>query len=455
MGERESERARERYVKEEEGKEEEEVQKERNESMSSVVAETVVAGGDGDGSPNNNSGAMPSPNHQQSEEGLDMSCYAPIRVLSSADAYDALHAKLPYTARNDHYAMYSPVYGGIVTDPALMVVPLDDHMVNRGHAVFDTCNVMKGKAYGLDFHLERLCRSARQARIDYEPYYSVEKMRWIVLSTIAASGKREGVLVRMWLTAGRGNFSITPSKCPVGASFYVVVHEYQPKAELLERGIKEVTVPSIAMKCPLLATMKSNNYLINALCAMEAEDRGGHLGIQFDENGNVGEFSIGSLAIVDSDNVLRTPTLRRILRSTTLIRASELAPQLVEDGVIKSFEFCELKPQDLCNAKEIMDLGGGGVVPIVELDGVPVGNGRVGPVVKALAAVLRADMLSGEFLDDVPYDSIMRHPGGVSKGLARFLSKNSLFFSAMIHCVAAYAAYRVFAAKSTNHHQQR
>ena len=39
-----------------------------------------------------------------------------------------------------------------------MQVPLDDHMVHRGHAVFDTCNIQNGNAYGIDMHLDRLFR---------------------------------------------------------------------------------------------------------------------------------------------------------------------------------------------------------------------------------------------------------------------------------------------------------
>lgn len=40
--------------------------------------------------------------------------------------------------------MYSSVFGGIVTDPAAMFVPVDDHMVHRGHGVFDTAAIMDG-----------------------------------------------------------------------------------------------------------------------------------------------------------------------------------------------------------------------------------------------------------------------------------------------------------------------
>ena len=32
-------------------------------------------------------------------------------------------------------AFYSSILGGITIEPALMTVPIDDHMVHRGHAV--------------------------------------------------------------------------------------------------------------------------------------------------------------------------------------------------------------------------------------------------------------------------------------------------------------------------------
>ena len=40
--------------------------------------------------------------------------------------------------------MYSSILGGITTDPAMMHIPLDDHMVHRGHGVFDTALIIDG-----------------------------------------------------------------------------------------------------------------------------------------------------------------------------------------------------------------------------------------------------------------------------------------------------------------------
>jgi 4-amino-4-deoxychorismate lyase len=40
--------------------------------------------------------------------------------------------------------MYSSLVGAITTDVAAMVLPLDDHMVHRGHSVFDTAILING-----------------------------------------------------------------------------------------------------------------------------------------------------------------------------------------------------------------------------------------------------------------------------------------------------------------------
>ena len=55
----------------------------------------------------------------------------------SSQAISALSAGLHANTKN-YLAFYSSELGGIVTDPALMVVSVDDHLVHRGHAVFDT-----------------------------------------------------------------------------------------------------------------------------------------------------------------------------------------------------------------------------------------------------------------------------------------------------------------------------
>ena len=63
-------------------------------------------------------------------------------------------------------AFYSSQLGGIVTDPALMLIPFDDHMVHRGHGIFDTAGIVNGRIYDLEAHLDRFLGSAERSRLD-------------------------------------------------------------------------------------------------------------------------------------------------------------------------------------------------------------------------------------------------------------------------------------------------
>ena len=141
---------------------------------------------------------------------------------------------------------------------------------------------------GLSFHLDRLLGSAAKAEIENVPW-GKEELRSIILETIAAAGRPSGdqaYFVRYWLTAGRGNFAVSPKGC-TPPSFYCAVHK---DAHIkVPPGVAAVTV-DVPLKPPLLATMKSNNYLLNALVAMHAARKGAQLGVQSEDGwitGNV------------------------------------------------------------------------------------------------------------------------------------------------------------------------
>lgn len=100
--------------------------------------------------------------------------------------FDGVHDK----ARRHYAAFYSSALGGIVTEPACMVLAIDDHMVHRGHGVFDTAKIVDGYVYQLDAHLERFMRSAEAAHIAL-PMRPADLKR-VLLDTAAASRKTNG-----------------------------------------------------------------------------------------------------------------------------------------------------------------------------------------------------------------------------------------------------------------------
>ena len=60
-------------------------------------------------------------------------------IVTEADFVKKSRAAMPQGTADNIIAAYSSVLGGIVLDPALAQIPLDDHGFHRGHAVFDTC----------------------------------------------------------------------------------------------------------------------------------------------------------------------------------------------------------------------------------------------------------------------------------------------------------------------------
>src|SRR5215510_7444792 len=329
-----------------------------------------------------------------------MSMAEKTRTFRTDEAITRLRQAVHSKAAN-FYSMYSSVLGGIVTDPALMVLPLDDHMVHRGHAVFDTATLTHGMLYQLDPHLDRLLRSAELARIPLP--FSREQLRQIILDTAAASGERDGS-VRYWLSAGPGGFALGPAEC-VGSSFYVIVfkQEFYPESYYSE-GVK-VTTSQIPIKPPLFARTKSTNYLPNVLVVLEAKDRGADNGVFMDQHGMIAESSNMNVAFVTKDHVLRHPSFDAILSGITVQRMLELAERLVVRGDLKEIRLGDVSVSEGRQAAEMMLIGSSiKVAPVVQWDGQLIGDGKPGLITKKLLELWEEDTRSAtDQLFPVPY----------------------------------------------------
>lgn len=321
-------------------------------------------------------------------------------VFATDEAMARLRRAVHSKAAN-FYAMYSSVLGGIVTDPALMVVPLDDHMVHRGHAVFDTATLAHGMLYQLDLHLERLLRSAELARI--RAPFPLERLRQIILETAAASDRRDAS-VRYWLSAGPGGFGLGSAEC-LSSAFYVIVfnQESYPDSYYTE-GLRVVT-STVPIKPPFFARVKSTNYLPNVLVVLEAKERGADNGIFIDERGMVAESSNMNVAFVTRDRVLRHPRFDAILSGITVQRMLELAGRLVGQGELGGIRVADVPVEEGRAAAEMILVGSSiKVAPVVEWDGRPIGDGKPGPVAKKLLALWHEDVQAGAGqLVPVPY----------------------------------------------------
>lgn len=321
------------------------------------------------------------------------------RVLQADEVLERLRA-LRRRQPVRYWAFYSSQFGGIVTDPALMIIPFDDHMVHRGHGVFDTAAIVDGKIYDLEAHLDRFVRSATTSRLTLP--CAREEMRDVIVRTAAASGKRDGS-IRYWISAGPGSLGLPPA---AGAEpgFFVMIHAGLAYPDTFySKGLRVMTT-TYPIKPPLYAVTKSTNYLPNILMQMEAQEAGLDNGVFVDEAGNVGESSNMNVAFVTGDRVLKHPKFDHILSGCTSLRLLALASGL-EGNLLRGVEVCDVPVAEARGAREMLLIGSSiKVAPIVEWDGKPIGDGNPGPIARALFDALAQDMRSArDRLLEIPY----------------------------------------------------
>ena len=297
-------------------------------------------------------------------------------------------------------AFYSSQLGGVVTDPALMVIPFDDHMVHRGHGIFDTAGIVNGKIYDLDAHLDRFLKSAERSKLKLPG--TREEMRDTIIKTVAVSGRRDGS-IRYWLSSGPGNLDLTPV-AGADPGFFVMIFAGLAYPEKWKTEGVRVMTTTYPIKPPLYAITKNTNYIPNVLMQMEAKEKGFDNGVFIDHDGHVGESSNMNVAFVSKDNVLIHPKFDHILSGCTALRTLELAQQLVQAGQLKDVKVADITQAEALASKEMLIIGSSvRVTGVVQWDDHTIGDGKPGPISRALLQLLEEDMRSGDRLIDVPY----------------------------------------------------
>ncbi len=308
--------------------------------------------------------------------------------IGTTDFFDRLE-RIPRPYQTNYYAMYSSIPDGITTDPRLMTVPFDDHMVNRGDGVFEILPCIDGALYNYHAHLRRLMVSAQTLKLALP--CERDSIIGYIAETIRAGGRRD-CTVRVNISRGPGGFSIDPAEA-VAPQLYIAAFRLPPPFTASRAGGAKARIFAKPLSPPTRPVIKSCNYLFNVLMKMEASAHGADFSIACDKKGNLADGATESLAWVSQRGEFLLPGQRHILRGTTAGRAKILARKLVRSGMLSGVRHANLSRRAVRQAAEIMLLGSTiRLAPVIELNGIPVGNGRPGPVAKALDRALERDM---------------------------------------------------------------
>lgn len=272
-----------------------------------------------------------------------------------------------------------------------------DHGILYADGVFDTMVAISGSVFKLDAHLDRLFRSMRAVAID--PPYDREELRQHILETVRRNDLTDAYIKCVVTRGSNGRPLMDPTGCVPTCFIIVMPYVSKISAEQRETGIRLQTV-SLRRAAPdaVDARIKSLNYLGLVLGKIEARAGGSDEALFLDTRGYVAEATGANLVAV-IDGALRSPesdALPGITRETVLELAAGMGRK------------CSIEPMtlyDVYNASEVMLTStAGGVIPVAQIDGRPIGSGCSGPVTKRLHEAYRVRVASGS--DRTPIDAV-------------------------------------------------
>jgi branched-chain amino acid aminotransferase len=262
-------------------------------------------------------------------------------------------------------------------------VSVFDHGLLYGDGVFEGIRAYGGRVFALEAHVRRLFESAHSLLLDVG--LTEERMAAVIREAVERNGLGEAY-IRVVVTRGVGDLGLDPRKCPRSTLFVIAdaIALYPPA--LYEEGLKAATVSVRRTAVDALSPrVKSLNYLNSILAKIQATQAGAAEAILLGPEGYPIEATGENLFIVRRGRLLTPPVYLGVLEGITRAVVLSLAREEGRDVAEEPFTL-----HDLYVAEECFLTGTAAeIVPVVEIDGRRVGDGRPGPITRALAAAFR------------------------------------------------------------------
>src|SRR5450432_2332537 len=256
-----------------------------------------------------------------------------------------------------------------------------DSAVQGGDAVWEGLRLHHGRIFRLDEHLARLRRSA--AALAFTSVPPDEEITAEISRTLHANGMTDGVHIRLTLTRGvKITSGMDPRLNQSGPTLIVLAEHKAPVYD--QSGITLIT-SSVRRPAPDVLDPKihHNNLLTSILAKIEANVAGADDAVMLDHRGFVAETNATNIFLV-TGGLLATPTAAACPEGITRAAVLDLAASAGIPHATGDYSLTELYTADEMFVTGTM----GGIVPVISLDGRPIGSGSAGPVTGQLAKLL-------------------------------------------------------------------
>ncbi len=260
-------------------------------------------------------------------------------------------------------------------------VHIEDRRFQFADGVYEVIAVVGGHLVDEELHLERLHRSLSELRI--APPLGDRALQVVMREVVRRNDVDTGIV---YLQVTRGA-APREHAFPKAAKPTLVVTSRRSRAadpRLGRDGIAVITIPDIRwQRCDI----KSVSLLPNVLGKQQAKEAGVYEAWQVDRDGQVTEGTSTNAWIVTADNAVVTRAAdQAILNGVTRLAVFDIIRREGYRLVERPFTVAEAKAaREAFLTSTTADL-----LPVVRIDGVPVGDGRPGPLAQKLRAAYLA-----------------------------------------------------------------
>ena len=273
---------------------------------------------------------------------------------------------------------------GVITPLAEARVSVLDRGFLFGDGVYEMVPVYSKKPFRLDDHLNRLEASLTAVRLPYP----LTRAAWRdAIADLIARHEWQDQSVYLQITRGVATRDHVFPVPTVPTVFMTVLPLTMASAADKARGVCAISVPDQRWgRCDV----KSLNLLANVLARQQADDAGCVEAVQFD-NGWLTEGTASTIVVVRDGGLIVPPASPKLLPGVTCEVVLELAAAHGIPFARRPVDEAGVRTADelwmASSTREIM--------PIVRLDGAPVGAGVPGPL------AVRMDALYQRYKDEV------------------------------------------------------
>jgi branched-chain amino acid aminotransferase len=273
--------------------------------------------------------------------------------------------------------MSEPVvyFNGRIVPESQAGISIHDRGIQAGIGVFERTRTFNGVPFRLDEHLRRLDRSMRVTRVSAG--MSIGEMKEITLQVLEANkglrGPNDDFSIAHFITlgvAGKPTVIIFTQLIP----FATFAKQYETGAHVVSSPIEQSPITFIDPK--IKTTSRMHHHL--ALQFVRNVDPDAYP-LFLDRQGNVAELNASNIWMVQ-DGVVVSPPGRGILHGITRGAVLEVAEKAGIPTVEREFQVYDMQLADEC----FLSGTSPSVLPVTKVNGLPVGDGKPGPIVGRL-----------------------------------------------------------------------